>query len=382
MEDWRRLVVSRYTPGEPLQPEECRVEIHATVPTVVQVGRQFRVECRITNRGKAPLVSAPPHPVHLSYKWLDPTTQRQLPGIEGRRSRLTPELLPGRSIRQTIIVRAPTQQGELVLRVTLVQETVAWFDDLDSGNHESHVLNLVEAVQSETRKQGLNSVELISMHLPKAAGSSLRDMLLAHFGENDIHLDYNDNPADPRTMFHIDPVGFDIACSSGADLELDGKRAVHGHFHPNKYMTIGGAKRVTFLREPVSRLLSHYFFWQALPEPPARSGSPLHTYMLRHRLSILEFAKLPIIQRFMTGVFFKGVDMTAFDFIGRQENFSSDFEYLSRLINLSGGTDVRINDNPTTGYQDVVKQDVLDKLGSILAEDIDFYKRWAGYGIK
>src|SRR5262249_25549296 len=157
-------------------------------------------------------------------------------------------------------------------------------------------------------------------------------------------------------------------------------RAVHGHFHPNKYQSLDNVIRATFLREPVSRLLSHYYFWLNLPDTPEASGNPLHTYMLREKLSILEFARLPIIQDFTTGIFFKDVDMTTFDFIGRQECYLSDISKLGRLIGYRGNVNDFVNSNPVSDYQDDVKATVLAELRALLRDEIDFYHRWAGRG--
>jgi hypothetical protein len=49
---------------------------------------------------------------------------------EGVRSEIYPPLPPGRRFHYNMSVEAPFEAGEYVLRLTLVQEHVAWLDSL------------------------------------------------------------------------------------------------------------------------------------------------------------------------------------------------------------------------------------------------------------
>lgn len=88
----------------------------------------------MTNEGSAFLVSAPPNPVHISYRWLDGATRARLEQPESRRSRLTFSLAPNSQRAYKFMLRAPSSSGRYVLVVTLVREGVAWFDDVDASN--------------------------------------------------------------------------------------------------------------------------------------------------------------------------------------------------------------------------------------------------------
>jgi len=87
------------------------------------------VTCRIENLGPAFLVSAPPHPVHISYRWVAGSAAE-----EGERTRLPQSIAPSTSAKCYLGLRAPAEPGVYELRVTLVQEGVAWFDELDPCN--------------------------------------------------------------------------------------------------------------------------------------------------------------------------------------------------------------------------------------------------------
>jgi hypothetical protein len=53
---------------------------------------------------------------------------------EGERTRLPQSIAPRATADCVLGVRAPAEPGAYELRVTLVQEGVAWFDDVDPGN--------------------------------------------------------------------------------------------------------------------------------------------------------------------------------------------------------------------------------------------------------
>ncbi len=115
--------------GDALTPEQCRVALSATIPQELAAASWHEVPCRIDNLGPAFLVSAPPHPVHISYRWLAGGTAE-----EGERTRLPQSIAPKTSAEGYLGLRAPATPGVYELRVTLVQEGVAWFDDLHPGN--------------------------------------------------------------------------------------------------------------------------------------------------------------------------------------------------------------------------------------------------------
>ena len=161
------------------------------------------------------------------------------------------------------------------------------------------------------------SVEIISVHFPKAAGSSLKKSFLAAYGQEGVYFDYEDDPKDPTCQYYIDSDG----CRDEASKisERPGVKVIHGHFHPSKYDQIKNAKRITFLRHPIDNLISTYFFWKKLEGP----GHALFNYFHDNHLTLIELAKLPAIRYLMSRTYFGNFDMKLFDFIGFQESYSA-----------------------------------------------------------
>jgi hypothetical protein len=217
-------------------------------------------------------------------------------------------------------------------------------------------------------------LEVISLHVPKCAGSSLKSTLQDAFGPQSVYEDYADRPLDPASPLRRDPAAFFAAAEAAGCAHLDGKRVVHGHFHALKYAKLPCRHRITFLREPVDRLISHYFFWKTL----GRHGHSLHDYFLDHQLDIEQFAQLPVIRTAYSESFFGGADMRAFDFIGFCDDYERD---LARLAARLGAALRPTHANPTAtgGYPEerraiLENRPLLARLRAILRDDIEFYE--------
>lgn len=125
--DLMRLGSALTTPVlDPAELERCELRLGAA-PVDVASGSGFEVECELHNGTHHRLMSTAPHPVHLSYHWYGADGGCLV--FEGRRSQLAPWVEPGRTASQRVAVTAPPLPGRHRLRLVLVQEGVAWFDD-------------------------------------------------------------------------------------------------------------------------------------------------------------------------------------------------------------------------------------------------------------
>ena len=119
--------------GEPLAPSMCRIAISAELPREIALGDVAEVTCTVENTGDAFLISAPPYPTELCYRWF---------GADGTavgagtwlHTRLPRTLAPRDRVRFSALVAPPPVTGRFTLRLTLLQEGVVWFDDVDPAN--------------------------------------------------------------------------------------------------------------------------------------------------------------------------------------------------------------------------------------------------------
>ncbi|HVT61456.1 MAG TPA: glycosyltransferase [Thermoanaerobaculia bacterium] len=113
----------------PLPPEvgsRLAVTVLAAPPRV-EHATTFEIEVEVENGSRHLLASTQPHPVHLSYRWLNAAGEVVV--ADGERTVLLPPLTAGEGRRYSMRVTAPVIDGTLTLQVALVQEMVRWFDD-------------------------------------------------------------------------------------------------------------------------------------------------------------------------------------------------------------------------------------------------------------
>ncbi|MND55938.1 hypothetical protein D3C87_1469600 [compost metagenome] len=206
----------------------------------------------------------------------------------------------------------------------------------------------------------MTSLPIISLHLPKSGGTSVRVALAEQFGER-AFFDYGRGPLGPHRDLREEGL------QPGIDL-------VHGHFRPARYDAVGEAFRFTFLRRPTDLLLSFYFFWRTMPH----EGQALHRRFLDEKPTIETFAAWEPIRRLTSDTFFGDYDMSRFDFIGFHETRHEDMLRLNTLagLRLDGGR----HENATRGdgeeraalQADARRMSALDDL---LIDDTRFYER-------
>jgi hypothetical protein len=101
-----------------LAPSELHASIHPDELGPLRTGELTDVHCRVTNLGRTPLATAPPHPVSIASRWEASTRclWSPLPGA----------VSAGETARCTVRVLTPDLPGNHELHLALVQEGVAW----------------------------------------------------------------------------------------------------------------------------------------------------------------------------------------------------------------------------------------------------------------
>jgi hypothetical protein len=124
-------------------PCDARASIRARFPRTVRCGSLFHIPVTVTNLGRARWLSTGEHPVHLSYRWqnADGAAPISTGGEEPIRTDLVLDVDPGTSLSAEVLVRAPAIRGYFRLRITLVAEHLAWFDDIDRGNADEEIVH-------------------------------------------------------------------------------------------------------------------------------------------------------------------------------------------------------------------------------------------------
>jgi hypothetical protein len=147
----RELVVQMFgTPAEEVRFQNTRVLIYSSQITLdpiltgvdaplvdfseritspvenlrVQPGETIMLPVRIMNPTNEQWVSCGKYPINLSYKWFE--SGRML-NIEGERTLLPRYVKPGEEVFLDAKIEVPREGTNLTLKISLVQEGVAWF---------------------------------------------------------------------------------------------------------------------------------------------------------------------------------------------------------------------------------------------------------------
>ena len=108
--------------------EPGMVAIRAVGVLCLTAGERFSVAVTVVNHSAWDMRSESPHPVHLAHHWLR-EDGRTMVRYESERTRLMPALCAGGSTEYDMAGLAPEERGSYILRVTLVQEGVRWWDE-------------------------------------------------------------------------------------------------------------------------------------------------------------------------------------------------------------------------------------------------------------
>ncbi len=211
--------------------------------------------------------------------------------------------------------------------------------------------------------------------MPKTAGTSFSDALKLHFGDR-YRADYADLP------MHATPLRRNLRAMVDRVRRYRrlpaGVGCVHGHFLPTKYR-LAAARRdacfVTWLRDPVERVVSHYHFWRRdyHGEDPAQ---PLRNRMLREDWSLERFALGPEVRNLYSQYLWR-FDPRRFDFIGITEHYAEDLDvFAHRFLGGPAPLSCALANPERAEDQYLLEPALRSRIASHHAADVALY-RWA-----
>lgn len=172
-----------------------------------------------------------------------------------------------------------------------------------------------------------NKLELLSFHIPKSAGTSFRNMLRDIYGPETV-LRF-DTPLRGGGKFRVEQQPF-----TGRALP-NRVRVLHGHFSWPFVSDIlelpPGIPKITWLRDPVDRVVSNYFYLaKRLREILDEEGRGVNILTKMER-SLTEYAQAEINQNRMSA-FLEGLDLTDFRFVGILEYMEEDLPAMAERM--------------------------------------------------
>jgi len=216
---------------------------------------------------------------------------------------------------------------------------------------------------------------LISLHLPKTAGTSVRYALRARYGPHLLE-DYDALPMHMRRG-RRELVAIVDGVATGRRI-TDDVVAIHGHFLPVKYcfaLLSRPLRYATWLRDPVERVLSHYHYWRrdyAGGDP----AQPLRNRMIMERWSLERFCLGPEMRN-LYRQYLWGFDPARFEFIGITERYEEDFKkFTRRYLEGDGTASIELPNPQRGGDRYAIDPALRSRIAQHHAADVALYA-WA-----
>ncbi|MCF7980425.1 MAG: hypothetical protein K9K86_00465 [Pseudomonadales bacterium] len=216
---------------------------------------------------------------------------------------------------------------------------------------------------------------IISVHLPKTAGSSFLMAMEEHFDDR-LLKDYGDYPINHSNISRNLKAVKNCLCNGINGESLSTADAVHGHFMPLKYLLYKAKSKkqfVMWMRDPVERLASHYYYW--IRNYDHESAGQLRRRVVEEEWSLERFCLGPELRNFYSK-FLWGFPIRKFDFIGITEHFDTEIDYFAKNILGASLISKEVNVNPDKKMSIYIKdQNLRDRIGEYHKTDMYLYCR-------
>lgn len=197
---------------------------------------------------------------------------------------------------------------------------------------------------------------VISVHIPKCAGTSFREILASIYGPQ-LWLNYG-------TIFSKE--------SYRSDLIPANSRCIHGHFFADAFDGVVSQPRlITWVRHPVDRVVSNYYHSLRSPDMRDDCCRLLH----EKQLSLRDYAELDWMRNLATRYLARKT-LDEFAFVGIAERFDESLQVFgqefSRVIPQTGPY---LNTNPertTSSY--LLSPDAFAHIESLNQLDLVWYE--------
>lgn len=218
---------------------------------------------------------------------------------------------------------------------------------------------------------------MISLHLPKTAGTSFK-VLLSNNYKRSLYEDYKDFP---------DNKSFEERTLEAQFLKkqmrfkkymylLSNVKCIHGHFLPYKYidyLKYDSTRFVTWLRDPLERLGSHYHYWVRTYHKD--NSLPFHRKVVEENWTLEQFCLSKEMKNLYSN-FLWNFPIDKFDFIGITEYIEEDIKYFSEHYLKNSKLKLQhANYNPVlkTKSKYFSDEDLIKEIKSFHEEDYKIY---------
>ena len=159
--------------------------------------------------------------------------------------------------------------------------------------------------------------KIISIHIPKTGGTTFKNLLKDKF--------VNVKILSARPLF----IRYNEETANIIDVNQIKETAIHGHIIMNQLPYQKTNFYLTWLRDPVERVISHYYYWKSKPD---NNMHPIEYKIKYENLSLVDFSNIPCMQNIQS--YFIGEDIELFNFVGLMEYYKESIELLGKKLSI------------------------------------------------
>jgi len=207
--------------------------------------------------------------------------------------------------------------------------------------------------------------------MPKTAGTSFVATLEDYY-DSKLLKDYTDLPIN-TPVFNRNKAALQASLNN-LEKKFINIECIHGHFLPIKYLLLSNKQKITFItwmRNPIERLFSHYYFWKNNFNP--KTAPLLHKKVIEEEWSIERFCLASELKDVYSQFLF-GFPLENFSFIGITEFYSEDLEFFSKHYLNTIMKPKRINVGTKENYYHI-SESLRDKIETFHSNDMRLYQR-------
>jgi len=206
-------------------------------------------------------------------------------------------------------------------------------------------------------------LKLVSLHIPKTAGTSFRNILKEVYGDDHVvRFDINQRIFINNEAFN------------GRKID-DVINVIHGHFQYSELIKTvrlpEGVPVITWLRHPVERVISNYFYLEKILREELDEEKKGLNILAKMQKTLREYASTEANRNRMSK-FLDGADLSALFFTGIVEYYEED---LAALASMLGWKEYTILKHNITGNRPDVDKETIEFIRSLNGKDCELYQR-------
>jgi hypothetical protein len=211
---------------------------------------------------------------------------------------------------------------------------------------------------------------ILSVHVPKTAGNSLRECLAAKFGDR-MMRDYGDWAGCDVPEAHARRAARTAALRARGPELLEKYDVIHGHFIADKYAGLfPKAEYVAFFRDPYQQALAHYYFLLRNPQRDHIEERILH----EQRMSLHDYLEWSAFHNQQTQ-YLGSLSLEDFSMVGLSSEFPHSLAIFSAVFGIDLGEERFCNVNTERTGPYPISRDVKKAIDTYRAADIELYRR-------